>query len=69
MAERAAVKRVKETYKEAIMSKPNVIGVGTGYKESMGANRRTMHYHNGSQKDAFGRPVPTGGCTNRWMAS
>jgi len=37
MAERAAVKRVKETYKETIMSKPNVIGVGTGYKISKGA--------------------------------
>lgn len=36
MAERAAVKRVKETYREAIMAKPNVIGVGTGYKESNG---------------------------------
>jgi hypothetical protein len=36
MAERAAVRRVKETYKEAIMSKPNVIGVGTGFKVSKG---------------------------------
>ncbi len=36
MSEQVDVTRVKETHKEAIMAKPNVVGVGTGYKVSKG---------------------------------
>ncbi len=36
MSQRVDVTRVKETHKEAIMAKPNVVGVGTGYKVSRG---------------------------------
>jgi hypothetical protein len=32
MSERAQVIQVKDLYKEAILAKPNVVGVGTGYK-------------------------------------
>jgi len=42
MAERAAIKRVKENYKGAILAKPNVIGVGTGYKISNGVRTSEM---------------------------
>jgi hypothetical protein len=36
MAIQPEISRVKETHKEALMAKPNVIGVGTGYKVSEG---------------------------------
>jgi hypothetical protein len=36
MSQQADVTRVKETHKEAILAKPNVVGVGTGYKVSKG---------------------------------
>jgi len=42
MAERAAIQRVKDTYKEEILSKANVIGVGTGYKVSKGVRTSEM---------------------------
>jgi hypothetical protein len=32
MSERAQVTEIKELYKQAILTKPNVVGVGTGYK-------------------------------------
>ncbi len=34
MAQQVEVKRVKEMHKGDILAKPNVIGVGTGYKET-----------------------------------
>ena len=36
MAGRAEIKQIKDTHKEALLSKPNVIGLGTGYKISKG---------------------------------
>jgi hypothetical protein len=36
MAIQSEISRVKDTHKEALMAKPNVIGVGTGYKVSEG---------------------------------
>ncbi len=36
MAIQPEISRVKESHKEALMAKPNVIGVGTGYKVSDG---------------------------------
>jgi len=36
MAGRAEIKQVKDTHKQEILSKPHVIGVGTGYKVSNG---------------------------------
>ena len=36
MAIQPEISRVKEMHKEALMAKPNVIGVGTGYKVSDG---------------------------------
>jgi hypothetical protein len=36
MSQRVDVTQVKETHKEAIMARPNVVGVGTGYKVSRG---------------------------------
>jgi hypothetical protein len=36
MSQQADVTRIKETHKEAILAKPNVVGVGTGYKVSRG---------------------------------
>jgi hypothetical protein len=36
MSQRVDVTQVKETHKEAILAKPNVVGVGTGYKVSRG---------------------------------
>ncbi len=36
MAEQAQVRQAKELNKEAILSKPNVVGVGAGYKVSKG---------------------------------
>jgi hypothetical protein len=36
MSQQADITRVKETHKEAILAKPNVVGVGTGYKVSRG---------------------------------
>ena len=32
MTEQTEVKTVKDSHKEAILSKPNVVGVGIGYK-------------------------------------
>ncbi len=42
MAERAAIQRVKDAYKEEILSKPHVVGVGTGYKISKGVRTSEM---------------------------
>ena len=36
MSEQAQVTRTKELHKEAILAKPNVVGVGTGYKVTQG---------------------------------
>ena len=36
MNQQVDVTRVKELHKEAILAKPNVVGVGTGYKVSRG---------------------------------
>ena len=36
MSEPAQVTRIKELHKEAILAKPNVVGVGTGYKVTKG---------------------------------
>ena len=36
MAVQAEISRVKEASKQALLSKPNVVGVGTGYKVTGG---------------------------------
>ena len=42
MAGRAEIKQIKDTHKEAILSKANVVGVGTGYKISKGVQTSEM---------------------------
>ena len=42
MAGRAEIKQVKEAHKEEIMSKPNVIGVGVGYKDYKGVRTNEL---------------------------
>jgi len=42
MPGRAEIKRIKDTHKAAILAKPNVVGVGTGYKISKGVRTDEM---------------------------
>jgi hypothetical protein len=42
MATQPEISRVKEAHKEALMAKPNVIGVGTGYKVSEGVRTEQL---------------------------
>lgn len=42
MNQHSIVVEAKEAYKELIMAKPNVVGVGLGYKESMGEISDTL---------------------------
>ena len=42
MAQQAEVKRAKEAHKKSILSKPNVIGVGTGYKQAHGGGTQEL---------------------------
>ncbi len=42
MRKQAEVKAVKDQYTETILSKPNVVGVGTGYKEVGGRTGRDL---------------------------
>jgi len=42
MAEQTEVRRAKEAAKDAILTKPNVVGVGVGYKEVRGARTEEL---------------------------
>ncbi len=42
MARQVEVKRIKEQHKNSILAKPNVVGVGTGYKQVTGTDTQEL---------------------------